>query len=168
MEFFSTHPSTHPPILHSPVATQITRRLTLVVLSREIGHHGAFQVVLCLTYIQRDDEITIILKFRTTSLFLQVVPAETSVRDLKVFMLRALVDSKQPSDENLTRPFTDMGPEDVELFRKENNAYVILAVSSTSAHRAPDGTPLCSACQLADNSVIYVGFREPGEGTCYV
>ena len=95
-----------------------------------------------MSYIQRDDEITIIFKFRTTSLFLQVIPAETSVRDLKVFMLRALVDSKQPSDENLTRPFTDMGPEDVELFRKENNAYVILAVSSTSAHRAPDGLSL--------------------------
>lgn len=168
MEFSSTRPSTHLAILHCPVATSITRRLTLVEFSREIGHHGAFQVALCLTYIQRDDEVTIILKFQTTSLFLQVVPAETSVRDLKVFMLRALVDSKQPSDESLMRPFTDLGPEDVELFRKENNAYVILAVSSTSAHRAPDGTPLCSACQLADNSVIYVGFREPGQGTCYV
>lgn len=118
--------------------------------------------------IQLDDELTIIFKFNTTALYTQIVPTEVSVRELKAHLLQVLASTKQPEDNVLNRPFEEATPDDVELYHKQGDVYTLFASASASAHRAADGTPLCSSCQLKDNTVIYVGFRAanqdaPGE-----
>lgn len=98
-----------------------------------------------------------------TALYLQIVTVETSVRELKAHVLEVLASTKQPQDDVLAKLYQDATPEDIELYCMQDGAYKLLAATSTSTHRADDGTPLCSSCQLEDNSVIYVGFRTPGQ-----
>lgn len=120
-------------------------------------------VFIIISHIQLDNELTIIFKFSTTALYAQIVPTDVSVRELKAHLLQVLASTKQPEDKVLNRPFEEATPDDVELYHKQGDTYTLFASASTSTHRASDGTPMCSSCQLKDNTVIYVGFRAPNQ-----
>lgn len=121
--------------------------------------------VAVISHTQLDNEVTVIFKFSTTALYAQIVPTEVSVRELKAHLLHVLASTKQPEDQVLHRPFEEATPDDVELYHKKDDTYTLVASASTATHRASDGTPLCSSCQLEDNTVLYVGFRAPNQDT---
>ena len=140
----------------------IHRSLGRVHLSTQ--QHGALKFTI-ISHTQLDNEVTVIFKFSTTALYTQIVPTDVSVRELKAHLLRVLASTKQPEDQVLHRPFEEATPDDVELYHKQGDTYTLFASASTATHRASDGTPLCSSCQLEDNTVLYVGFRAPNQDT---
>lgn len=105
------------------------------------------------------------MKFSKTTLCVQVVPNDTSIGALADQIREALIESNQPMDDVLGRPFSEMQSSDFELFVKEEDNYVPLSNRASASSRSKDGTPLCSACGLQDCSVLYMGFRADSQGT---
>lgn len=98
----------------------------------------------------------LMVKYNKTVLFLSVEP-QTSAGKLRTAILRALVESRQPVDEQLGRPFEEATEDDIAVYRgapsQENHSYELIA---------PDAT--VSELGLGNMDAVYVGFRAAGQG----
>lgn len=111
-----------------------------------------------------DASTTLLLKFSKTTLFLTVVLSTTSVTQLKERALAVLVESGQPQDAHLPRPFGETRAEDVQVYVGETSddatRYIPLQDTRTVAPgmQTEDGSPHLDAFELQDGQVLYLGF----------
>ena len=110
-------------------------------------------------YQQREDELTMFIKFSRTTVVVNVLPTD-DICALKMRFLDALVASHQPDDAVLGRPFADAKPSDMSLYTREEGdqaepTYTILSVTGMPAS---DETKL-TAVGATDGAVLYVGFQ---------
>lgn len=119
------------------------------------------------------------MKYSKTTLFLPLLPQETSITQLKQLVLDALAKSGQPVDEQLSHSFADASVDDLEIYDQIHTSvegdepitqYVPLAASQRSGTQtkgkqsAADGSLKLDALDLKDCSAVYVGFRPSSEG----
>ncbi|WFD33279.1 hypothetical protein MCUN1_000092 [Malassezia cuniculi] len=98
--------------------------------------------------------LALLVKYNKTTLVLSVDP-QTSIKQLKSAILGALVESQQPVDEQLGRPFADASEQDVQVFRGD-------ATQPSPVYEALDNDATVTGLGLANLDSVYIGFRRPG------
>lgn len=87
------------------------------------------------------------------------IKAKATLRDLQNTIRDVLIASRQPDDAVCGTPWADVRPEDMALYSRDNDAFMLLGASEPAK---TDG----AVQALEEGAVLYVGFRAPGQGTC--